>query len=85
LPWPSWCLTQNGSFGMSVQPWLSGSAKPNALAAYGLSGVMKEEDWLNPAPIDQRTLFEGNSVLRGGQTPRIEAPVGSLSGNLTIA
>jgi hypothetical protein len=26
-----------------------------------------------------------NSVLRGGQTPRIEAPVGPLSGNLTIA
>ncbi|MBV8698913.1 MAG: hypothetical protein JO052_13785, partial [Bradyrhizobium sp.] len=57
----------------------------NALAAYGLSGVMKEQDWLDPAPIDQRTLFEGNSVLRGGQNPRIEAPVGPLSGNLTIA
>ena len=57
----------------------------NALAAYGLSGVIKEEDWLNPAPIDQRTLFEGNSVLRGGQVPRIEAPVSPLSGNLTIA
>ena len=26
--WPSGCLSQNGSFGMSVQPWLSGSAKP---------------------------------------------------------
>ena len=24
--------------------------------------------------IDQRTLYEGNSVLRGGQTPRIEQP-----------
>jgi predicted metal-dependent TIM-barrel fold hydrolase len=57
----------------------------NALAAYGLSGVIKEQDWLNPAPIDQRTLFEGNSVLRGGQVPRIEAPVSPLSGNLTIA
>jgi len=22
-----------------------------ALAAYGLSGVMKQQDWLNPAPI----------------------------------
>src|SRR5262249_23675418 len=30
----------------------------NALAAYGLSGAMKESDWLNPTPIDQRTLFE---------------------------
>jgi uncharacterized protein len=46
----------------------------NALAVYGLSGTMKEADWLDPAPLDQRTLFEGNSVLRGGQTPRIEAP-----------
>jgi hypothetical protein len=27
-----------------------------------------------PAAIDQRTLYEGNSVLRGGQTPRIEQP-----------
>jgi uncharacterized protein len=57
----------------------------NALAVYGLSGAMKETDWLDPAPIDQRTLFEGNSVLRGGQMPRIEAPVGSVAGNLTIA
>jgi uncharacterized protein len=44
----------------------------NALAAYGQSGQMKEDDWLNPAPIDQRTLFEGNSVLRGGQVPRVD-------------
>ena len=42
----------------------------NALKAFGQSGQMKEEHWLNPAPIDQRTLFEGNSVLRG-QTPRV--------------
>jgi predicted metal-dependent TIM-barrel fold hydrolase len=46
----------------------------NALAVYGLSGTMQETDWLAPAPIDQRGLFEGNSVLRGGQTPRIEPP-----------
>jgi predicted metal-dependent TIM-barrel fold hydrolase len=42
----------------------------NALMAFGQSGQMKEEHWLNPAPIDQRVLFEGNSVLRG-QTPRV--------------
>ncbi len=42
----------------------------NALKAFGQSGQMKEEHWLNPAPIDQRMLFEGNSVLRG-QTPRV--------------
>jgi uncharacterized protein len=46
----------------------------NALAVYGLNGEMREEHWLAPAPIDQRTLYEGNSVLRGGQTPQIEEP-----------
>ena len=45
----------------------------NALAAYGQSGQFNEEDWLNPPVIDQRTLFEGNSVLRG-QNPRIDSP-----------
>ena len=40
---------------------------------------MQETDWLQPAPIDQRTLFQGNSVLRGGQTPVIEAPRRSMS------
>jgi hypothetical protein len=44
----------------------------NALAAYGQSGQMNEEDWLNPQPIDQRQLFKGNSVLRGGQVPRVD-------------
>ncbi len=43
----------------------------NALAAYGQSGQMQEADWLNPSPIDQRTLYQGNSVLRG-QVPRID-------------
>lgn len=46
----------------------------NALAAYGRNGQMQENDWLNPPPIDQRTLYMGNSVLRGGQTPRIDEP-----------
>ena len=46
----------------------------NALSVYGLNGEMREDHWLAPAPIDQRTLYEGNSVLRGGQTPRIEEP-----------
>ena len=39
----------------------------NALTAYGQSGQIKDSDWLDPAPIDQRNLFEGNSVLRGQQ------------------
>jgi predicted metal-dependent TIM-barrel fold hydrolase len=45
----------------------------NALKAFGQSGQMKEEHWLAPAPIDQRMLFEGNSVLRG-QAPRVGEP-----------
>jgi uncharacterized protein len=46
----------------------------NALAVYGLNGEMKASDWLEPVPIDQRTLYAGNSVLRGGQTPVITEP-----------
>jgi uncharacterized protein len=46
----------------------------NALSAYGQSGQMHEDDWLNPPPIDQRTVFEGNSILRGGREPVVEEP-----------
>jgi uncharacterized protein len=56
----------------------------NALAAYGQSGQMREEDWLNPPAIDQRLLYEGNTILRGGQTPWMEAPSRDLE-NLTIS
>ena len=44
----------------------------NALDAYGQSGQMHEDDWLNPAPVDQRGLYEGNSILRGGRDPVVE-------------
>lgn len=43
----------------------------NALTAYSQSGQMKESDWLNPQPIDQRQSFNDNSVLRG-QEPIVE-------------
>lgn len=46
----------------------------NALAMYGQSGQFNEADWFNPEPIDQRQLFNGNSVLRG-QTPYVEPTV----------
>jgi uncharacterized protein len=46
----------------------------NVLAVYGLNGEMDEKHWLAPPEIDQRLLYEGNTVLRGGQTPRIEQP-----------
>ena len=44
----------------------------NALAAYGQSGQIKESDWLNSVPIDQRQLYSDNSVLRG-QEPLVES------------
>jgi predicted metal-dependent TIM-barrel fold hydrolase len=44
----------------------------NALAAYARSGQMDESHWLSTESIDQRELFEGNSVLRG-QNPRVDA------------
>ncbi|MCX7628632.1 MAG: TatD family hydrolase [Geminicoccaceae bacterium] len=56
----------------------------NALAAYGKSGQIKEEDWLDPPPVDQRLLYMGNSVLRGGQEPRIEVRKPGLGEDLRI-
>jgi uncharacterized protein len=43
----------------------------NALSAYGQSGQMREEDWSKTA-VDQRARFDGNTILRGGQAPRVE-------------
>ena len=43
----------------------------NALDVYGKSGQIKEEDWLETSLVDQRELYNGNSVLRG-QQPRID-------------
>jgi predicted metal-dependent TIM-barrel fold hydrolase len=50
----------------------------NALAAYGQSGQMLESHWLTPESVDQRSLFEGNSVLRG-QAPVVGASPESAS------
>jgi predicted metal-dependent TIM-barrel fold hydrolase len=44
----------------------------NALAAFGQSGQLKEEDWLTPISIDQSQKFSGSTVLRGGQEPKVE-------------
>jgi hypothetical protein len=54
----------------------------NALAAYGRSGQIREEDWTDPPAVDQRMLYEGNSVLRG-QQPRAALP-GGREETLTI-
>ncbi|MGI9544212.1 MAG: TatD family hydrolase [Cyclobacteriaceae bacterium] len=45
----------------------------NALTAFSQSGQMNETDWLEQAGVDQSQKFEGSSVLRGGQSPKIEA------------
>lgn len=56
----------------------------NAIAAYGQSGQFDESHWLEPQPVDQRQLFEGNTVLRG-QAPRVEtAPETALPAAATI-
>lgn len=49
----------------------------NALTAFGKSGQMKEEDWLNAPGIDQTEKYTGNSILRGGQTGRVDPKQGS--------
>ena len=57
----------------------------NALAAYGKSGQIKESDWLDAAPVDQRDTFKGNSILRGGREPVIEeSKVQRMASNLII-
>ena len=57
----------------------------NALAAYGQSGQINEADWLEPPAIDQRTLYEGNSILRGGREPLVEyAPTNQRGKELII-
>ena len=43
----------------------------NALSAYGQSGQMREADWTKAA-VDQRSRYDGNTILRGGQNPRVE-------------
>ena len=43
----------------------------NALDIFGKSGKMKESHWMEGSGIDQRELFNDNSVLRG-QEPKID-------------
>jgi predicted metal-dependent TIM-barrel fold hydrolase len=67
VPKTAQLLTENGVSDADVARVTYG----NALAAYGQSGQMREEDWLK-AGVDQRELYGGNTVLRGGQSPRVE-------------
>ena len=44
----------------------------NAITAFGQSGQINESDFNSAKPIDQSSKFEGNTILRGGQQPRID-------------
>ena len=44
----------------------------NAITAFGQSGQIDEADFATIKEIDQSKKFEGNTVLRGGQQPRID-------------
>ncbi len=44
----------------------------NAIAAFGQSGQINESDFNANKAIDLTEKFEGNTVLRGGQQPRID-------------
>lgn len=44
----------------------------NAITAFGQSGQIREEDFALAKEVDQSRKYEGSSVLRGGQQPRID-------------
>lgn len=44
----------------------------NAITAFAQSGQISEKDFASVKDIDQSLKFEGNTVLRGGQQPRID-------------
>lgn len=44
----------------------------NAITAFGQSGQINEQDFDRVKNIDQSLKFESNSILRGGQQPRID-------------
>ena len=44
----------------------------NAITAFGQSGQIDESDFQKVQDIDQSQKFEGNTVLRGGQAPRVD-------------
>jgi hypothetical protein len=43
----------------------------NALDAFAQSGQIQESDFIHGLEIDQTQKFNGNTVLRGGQAPRV--------------
>ncbi len=44
----------------------------NAITAFAQSGQINVDDFTVPQGIDQSEKFEGNTILRGGQQPRVD-------------
>jgi predicted metal-dependent TIM-barrel fold hydrolase len=44
----------------------------NAIAAFAQSGQISEDDFIAPSSVDQSQKFAGNTILRGGQQPRMD-------------
>jgi uncharacterized protein len=44
----------------------------NAIAAFAQSGQLHESDFAAVMQIDRSRKFEGNTILRGGQQPRVD-------------
>src|SRR6476661_3232990 len=44
----------------------------NAITAFAQSGQLNEADFISVKGVDQSEKFEGNTILRGGQQPRID-------------
>jgi predicted metal-dependent TIM-barrel fold hydrolase len=44
----------------------------NAITAFGQSGQINEDDFASSREIDQSKKFSGNTILRGGQQPRMD-------------
>lgn len=44
----------------------------NAIDAFAQSGQINVEDFENPQEIDQTLKYNGNTILRGGQQPRVD-------------
>jgi hypothetical protein len=44
----------------------------NAITAFAKSGQIDESDFLQTGQVDQTKKYGGNTILRGGQQPRVD-------------
>lgn len=50
----------------------------NAFTAFAQSGQLHLDDFTQPVTVDQSQTFQGNTVLRGGQQPRVDKQSGII-------